>query len=167
QGVGGLAVEPGSRPIVAAPGGKVALGDPRRCAMASGRKLVVRTLAGLERVLGLVEAVLLEQRPAQDELGIADLSGLVDTVTEQLERVARRLLGPCDVAGAQVDLGDAVDRVCGLRVVSDFESDADCVLEEVHGLLWVTEEEVDPAEVVQQPAEIPTIRELLVNGLGA
>src|SRR5439155_25421457 len=167
QGVGGLAIEPSSPPIVAAPGSKIALGDPRRCAMTSGRKLVVGTLARPERLIGLVEPVLLEQRPAQHQLGVADLGDLVDTVAEQLERVARLLLGPLDVAGTQMDLGNAVDRVCGLGVVSDFEGDAYCVLEEVDGLLGMAEQEVDPAEVVKQPAEIPTVRQLLVRGLRA
>ena len=47
-----------------------------------------------------------------------------------------------------MDLGDAVDCVRGLRVVPDFEGDADCVLEEVDGFLGMAQEEVDPAEVV-------------------
>ena len=120
QGVGRLAVQPGGGPIVTAASGEIALGDPRRCTVAPGRELVVGALAGLEGLFGLVEPILLEQRPAQHELGVADLADLVDTVAEQLERIPRLLLGPLDLAGAQVNLGDAVDRVCGLRVVSDF-----------------------------------------------
>ena len=167
QGVGGLAVEPGSGPIVAAASGEIALGDPRRCTVTPGRELVVRALAGMERFIGLVEPILLEQGPAQDELGVADLTDLVDTVAEQLERIPRLLLGPLDLAGAQVNLGDAVDRVCGLRVVSDFQGDANCVLEELDSLRGMAEKEIDPAEVVQQAAEIAAVRKLFVRGLGA
>ena len=64
-----------------------------------------------------------------------------------------------------MDLGDAVHRVRRLGVVADFEGDADCVLQEVHRFLRVTEQEVDSTEVVQQPAEIAAIGELLVRGL--
>ena len=135
QGVGRLAVEPGGGPIVTAASSEIALGNPRRCTVASGRELVVRALAGMKRFIGLVEPILLEQRPAQDELRVADLTDFVDPVAEQLERVTRLFLGPLDLAGAQMNLGDAVDRVCGLRVVSDFEGDANCVLEEGHGLV--------------------------------
>ena len=60
--------------------------------MAAGGELVERALAGLERLLGLVEPVLLEQRAAEHELGVADLVDLVDAVAEQLQRVARLLL---------------------------------------------------------------------------
>src|SRR6266850_2766734 len=166
QGFRGLAVEPSSRTIVTAARSEIALGDPRRRTVTAGRELVVRALAGLERSIGLVEPILLEQRPAQYELGVADLTDLVNAVAEQFERVSRPILGPLDLTGAQVNLGDAVDRVCGLHVVSDFEGDADCVLEQVYGLLGMAEEEVDSAEVVQQPAEVAAIRELLVGGLG-
>src|SRR5439155_8320745 len=156
----------GGRPVVAPPGGEIALGNPRRCTMTSGRELVVCKLAGAERRIGLVETILLEQRPAQDEIGVADLGDLVDTVAEQLERVPRLLLGPLDVAGAQMDMGDAVDRVSGLRVVADLEGDSYRVLEEVHRFFGMAEEEVDPAEVVEQAPEIPAVRQLLVRGLG-
>src|SRR6266516_595936 len=66
-----------------------------------------------------------------------------------------------------MDLGDAVDCVCGLRVVADLERDADRVLEEVHGLFGMAQEEVYPPEVVEQAAEIAAVRQLLVGGLGA
>jgi hypothetical protein len=133
--------------------------------VAPGRELVVRALAGLERQIGLVEPILFEQGTAQHELGVADFTNLVNAVPEQLERVARLLLCPRDVAGTEVNLGDAVDRVCGLRVVSDLEGDANSVLEEVDGLLGMAKEEIDPAKVVQQATEVGSIRKLLVRGL--
>src|SRR5258705_13536904 len=137
QGVGGLAVEPGGRPIVPASCRKIPLGDPRRRAMAPRRELVVCALTRREGHFGLVEAILLEQRAAQNELGVADLTDFVDPVTEKPERIACLLLCERDVTGSEVDLGDAVHRVRCLGVVADFEGDADCVLQEVHRLFRV------------------------------
>ena len=167
QSVCGLAVEPGRKPVVTAARGEVPEGDPRPGAMATRGELVVGLLAGAERLLRLVEAVLFEQRAAEDELGVADLVDVVDAVTEQLERVAGLLLCTGDVAGAEVDLGDAVHGVRGLCVVPDLEGDADRVLQERDRLVGMAEQEVDPPEVVEQPAEVASLGDLLVQGLRA
>src|SRR5919201_3943749 len=52
-------------------------------------------------------------------------------------------------------------------VVADLERDAERVLEERDGVIGVAEQERDRAEVVDEPAEVATIGELLVDRLGA
>src|SRR3954454_9946458 len=124
QGVGGAAVELRGLPVVATARCEVALSDPGVGAMAAGGHLVISVFAGFERNLGLVEPVLPEERTAEDELRVADLVHLVNAIAEQLQRVARLLLGAHEVTGAEVNLGDAVDRMRGFVVVSNFEGDA-------------------------------------------
>src|SRR4051794_26541179 len=89
QGVGGAAVELRGLPVVATARCEVALSDPGVGAMAAGGHLVVSVFAGFERNLGFVEAVLPEERTAEDELRVADLVHLVNAIAEQLQRVAR------------------------------------------------------------------------------
>src|ERR671935_195180 len=92
---------------------------PRRSSFA-----VVRALTRVEGLLGLVQPVLLEERPTEHQLRIPDLVDLVHAIAEQLQRVPRLLLRALHVPGAEVNLGDAIDRMCGLRVVPNLESDA-------------------------------------------
>src|SRR2546423_7701421 len=117
--VGGLPIEARRYSVVAPLGCEGALRNPRRGSMTRRRKLVVRTLTCAEGLLRFVETVLLEQSTSEHELRIADLADLVDAVAQQLERVAGLLLRTGDVTRAEVNLGDAVDRMRGLRVVSD------------------------------------------------
>src|SRR5579862_8168959 len=67
------AVEVCCKRLVAAPRSEIASGDPCRRAMARRAELVEGGLGRGERVLGLVEPALLEQRAAEHELGTADL----------------------------------------------------------------------------------------------
>src|SRR6266571_7245055 len=92
--------------LVAALRGEVTLGNPGPRAMAGGRKLVIRLIGSVERRLGLVEAFLLEQRTTQHELRVPGLVEEVDSVSEQLERVPRLLLGTHHVTGPQMHLGE-------------------------------------------------------------
>ena len=73
--------------------------------------------------LGLVEAALLEQRAAEDEPGVADLVEHVVALADDLERVARLLLGLLDVAGAEVHLRERRDRLGRVLVAPDLERD--------------------------------------------
>src|SRR5215203_1060190 len=86
--LGGASVEPRGTAVVAAARGEVALRDPRRGAMAGGAELREQVVCRADRVLGLVQATLLEQRPAQDELRATALVDPVLALPEQPERVA-------------------------------------------------------------------------------
>jgi hypothetical protein len=97
-------VEPSGPVCVAAPGGEVALGDPRCGTMRGGGELGKRLLGVVERSLGLVEPLLFEQRAPEHQLGVADLVEHVLASTDQLQCVLRLLLGPLRIACAQVDL---------------------------------------------------------------
>ena len=55
-------------------------------------------------MLCLVEPILFEQRASENDLRVADLVQEVWTSFEQLERVARLLLGEAPVAGAEMNL---------------------------------------------------------------
>src|ERR687890_2569530 len=77
QDVGGLAIQLRGRAVVSTTRGKIALCDPRLGSMTPGRHLVVRPLAGVDCLRGLVETILLEQRAAEHELRVADLVQLV------------------------------------------------------------------------------------------
>src|SRR5690348_15325952 len=92
------AVEVCCKRLIAAPGSEVATGDPRRRAVAGRAELVERGFGRGERVLGLVEPALLEERAAEHELGAADLVDvvLVAGLLEEPQRVARLLLGLLD-----------------------------------------------------------------------
>ena len=71
------AVEVCCKPVVAAPGREIATRDPGGGAMAGRAELAEARLGGGERRLGLVEAILLEQRASEHELRAADLVEVV------------------------------------------------------------------------------------------
>ena len=66
--------------IVAAPGGEIALRDPGGRAMACRGELLEALLGPVEHLRRRVEALLLEERAAEDELGVADLVDELDAV---------------------------------------------------------------------------------------
>src|SRR3954452_22928874 len=105
------AVEVCCKPVVATPRREIATGDPCSCAMAGGAELPESRLCGMERRLGLVELVLLEQRPSDDELGVADLVEVGPVALQKLKRMLGLLGRLLDVAGAQVDLRDRRHRL--------------------------------------------------------
>ena len=72
--------------------------------MADGGKLVEAALGVVEGLCGLLEPALLEQRPPEHELCVSDLVDHVDAIAEQLQGLARLLLGRLDLAGAQMNL---------------------------------------------------------------
>src|SRR6266511_5404648 len=111
QNVGRPAIELRRRSVVSPPRGQIALGDPGLSAVTARGHLVVGALSCAERLFGFVEPILLQQRAPENELRIADLVQFVDSIAEQLQRVASLLLRPRDVPAAEVHLGDAVDRV--------------------------------------------------------
>ena len=68
--------------VFAAPHGQIALGDPCCRAVANGGKLFEAALSLLEHRVRLFQALLLEEGPAEDELGVADLIEVVDTAAQ-------------------------------------------------------------------------------------
>jgi len=68
--------------VLAAPHGEIALGDPRGRAVADGGQLIEACLRMLEHGLRLVQALLLEEGTAEDELGVADLVEVIDTAVQ-------------------------------------------------------------------------------------
>ena len=130
--------------------------------MRDRRQLGKRLLGLAELLLGLVEPALLEQRAAEHELRVADLVEHVVAAAENLERVPRLLLGRAVVAGAQVHLRERRDRGRRVLVASDLERDREGVLQMLDRLLGLAEQELEPAEVVQQAADVDAVGELLV-----
>ena len=85
--------------VVAELGREVALGDPGGGPVAGRRKLFEACLGPVEHLRGLVEPILLEERASEDELGVTDLVDELDPAAEQLERMARLLLGEHGLIG--------------------------------------------------------------------
>ena len=104
--LGGATVVVSSGTILVAPRREIAERDPSSGAVAHGRQLLEAAVGGLELSLGLVQALLLEERPTEHELRIADLVEVVDAVVEQRQRVPSLFLGLLDVARAQMNLGE-------------------------------------------------------------
>src|SRR5829696_3599254 len=167
QRLRGAAVEHGRAAVVAAALGELALRDPGRSAMRCGRELVERVLGLREHGVGLVVVLLLEESAAEHEAGIADLVEAVLTPAEELERVARLARCCVVVAGTQMDLRQRRDRCGGLVLIVQLEGDAERLLEPHDRVLRLPEQEVDDAEVVQQPAHVLPVRKLFVLRLRA
>ena len=130
-------------------------------------------LEALDRLLGLpqphgcfVESSLVEQRAPEHDLDAADLVEHILAAREDLQRVARLWLRELRVAGAQVHLGERRDRIRGIDVVGTVEPDRDRLLEVGDRLLRLSEQEVDPAEVVQHLPDVGAVTTLLVQALG-
>src|SRR5436190_3402361 len=159
------AVEVSCKPVVAATGGEVAPRDPRGGAMSGRAELREAGLGCREGRLGLVEAVLLEQRPPEDELRAADLVEvvLVSGGLEEAQRVPRLLFGLLDVAGSEMDLGQRGHRLRRVCVATGLEGDAERLLQEADRLVGLAEEEVQAAEIVRQLADVDLVGELLVG----
>src|SRR5207244_1623737 len=85
------AVEVRCKPVVATARRKIATGDPCSCAMAGRAELREIGLRRAERLVRLVEAILLEQGPPEHKLRVADLVEvvLVARGLEETERVTR------------------------------------------------------------------------------
>jgi len=77
--------------------------------------------------------------------------------------VTRLLLGLFDVARPEMDLRERRDRASRVRVASEVERDRERLLEQLHRLLGVPEQEVEPAEVVRELADVDAIGELRVS----
>ena len=120
------------KPVVAAPSCEIATGDPRGGAMAGRAELVEAGLGSVERFLGLVGLVLLEQRATEHELRASDLVDVVLVAgrLEEAERVTRLLLGLVDVARAQVNLRERRDGLRGIGVATGLEGDAERFLQQ-------------------------------------
>ena len=78
------------------------------------------------------------------------------------ERVERLLLRALRVAGAQMHLRERRDGRRRVLVAADLERDRERVLQVLDRLLGLAEQELDAAEVVQQPADVRAVGELLV-----
>src|SRR5437763_927124 len=78
---------------------EVALCHPGRGAVTCGRKLFETRLCGVEDLLRLIEAALLQHCASEHELRVADLVQIIDAAREQLQRMPRLLLRLHHVAG--------------------------------------------------------------------
>ena len=76
---------------------------------------------------------------------------------QELRGDARLLLGLLDTAGAEMDLGERGDGERGFRLVAAVESDAERLLEQLHGLVGVAEQEVERPEVVRQLRDVGAV----------
>jgi hypothetical protein len=160
KGFGGRPIQLGRALVVPPSSCQIAAGDPGSRTMAAGPELTEARLGAGEGCLRLVEPILLEQGAPEHELGAPDLVDVVDPTVEKLERLARLLLGQLDAAGAQVNLGKRGDRAAGVGVSSEVERDRERLLEQLHRLLGVAEQEVETTEVVRELADVNAIRKL-------
>ena len=78
--------------------------------------------------------------------------------------MTRLLLRLLDVAGAEMDLRERRDSLRGIGVAAGLEGDAERLLQQADRLVGLAEEEVQPAEVVRELADIDAVGELLVRG---
>src|SRR5215468_9060772 len=129
--------------VVPPTGSEIAACDPRRGAMAGGSEVAEAGLGGGKSRLRVVEAALLEQRPAEHELCVAGLVDVVDPSVEQLERVPSLLLRLLDVARPQMDLRERGDGATGVGVLTGLERDRERFLQQVDRVVGVPEEEIE------------------------
>src|SRR6185312_4773751 len=96
---------------------------------------------------------LLEERPAEHELCVAELDPMVDAAAHEDERATRETFGLLELAGAELNLCKRRDRICGLDVASEIEQDRERLLELLACVFRPAEQEGEPAEVVQAAAD--------------
>src|SRR5262249_35927811 len=119
------------------------------------------------RRCGLGERALLEEGGTEDERGAPDLVDVVDASVEKVERLTSLVLGLLDAAGAQVDLRERRDRPTGVGIPTEVERDGERLLEQLHCLVGVAEQEVQPAEVVRELADMDAMGKLRIGLTGA
>jgi hypothetical protein len=110
---------------------------------------------------------LLEQGAAQCQLRSADLVQVIHPVAEQLERPPGLGLRLGEPAGPQVHLGERAHRLARIDLAAGLVRHGERTLEQADGPVGVPERVVQAAEVVQQPADVSSVGELLVQPSGA
>ena len=103
----GVSVKPGGLCVLTPSRGQIAERDPDVGTVADRRELLERRIGCAEGLFRLVEAFALEKRAAEHELGLADLVEEVLTAVEQLQRLARMLLGRFPLAEPEMNGGEA------------------------------------------------------------
>src|SRR5215218_10382025 len=122
-------------------------------------------VGGLEGALRLVESALLEERPAENELRVADLVEPVITVAEQRERLTRLPLRGLDLAEPELHLRERRNCRRRLLIRARVDQDAERVGQVLDGVVRLAEQVVEAAEVVQEPSDVVLRLELDVNVL--
>src|SRR6266542_5593176 len=117
--------------------------------MADRFELLRARFRGAQQLLRLVEAPLLHQRTAEDELSGSDVEQEVFATLEQVERVPRLLFGRLHLTGHQVTWRERRDDVRRLGCAALLEQDAIRVLQVRDRLLGLAELEAQSAEVVE------------------
>src|SRR6201989_2238762 len=77
--------------------------------------------------------------------------------------MARLRLRLLELAGPEMDLREGRDSAAGIGVAPQIERDRERLLQQLHCLLRVAEQEVEPAEVVRELADVDAIRKLRVG----
>src|SRR5438128_11045139 len=106
QRLGCPSVQPRGTAVVVPLLGEVAERDPGGCTVAGRGQLLEAPIGGVEDVLSLGQAILLNEGAAERQLGGADLGQVVDPVVEQLERLAGLGFGLLESPHPEVDLGE-------------------------------------------------------------
>src|SRR2546423_4780814 len=129
QHLGGLAVQPRSGAVVAAPGLEIAARHPGGCAVTRRAELLERGLGSPEGAVGVVETILLEQGAAERELGHPAHVEIAVAALEQPDRLRRLLLGEIGTTGAEMHLRERADGLRRVAVVADVERDPEGLLQ--------------------------------------
>ena len=162
------AVRSGSPEAPRPPGGTAPLRGGRRPGARRGRPARPmprlggsRTKAGRSASSASASAVSASSRRScsssarpEDEPRVADLVDAVLAPVEPAQRVARVLLGRDRIAGPQVHLRERRHDRRHVVVVAVLERDGERLLEALDRPVGLAEQELEPAEVVEQPADV-------------
>jgi hypothetical protein len=113
-----------------------------------------------------MKSILFEQRPSEHDLGIPYAVKEVFACVKQLECLTRLLFSEPNVAGSQVDLRQRRDHLGCLWARPALEQRRKSLLEMLNGLIVLAEQKVEPAKVVQNPANTHAVGNFIQLCLG-
>ena len=147
--LGGAPEEHGCPAIVAAGTCEISLGNPSRRTVGARGELAQRVLGLCKRLIGFVEASLVEQRAPEHEPRVPDLVGAILAPSKPAKRMTRVLLRGDRIPGLQAHLGERRHDRRDVVVVAVLERERERLAEPVDGTLGLAEQELEPTEVVR------------------
>ena len=157
----GAAVDVGGFAVVTTTRREVAQGDPRGCAMADRRELFERRVGGAELAASASSSRSCSSSERPRTSWALPISSRKSTRPSSSCSAWRDCSSACSrVTGAQMDLRERRHGLRRVGVVPEIEGDAERFLQVRDCLVGLPEREVQAADVVVQPAEVTTLREI-------